>query len=89
MEAAGIEPASRGTSVQASTCVACRCWPADALRLRGRVRPSAPRQACGAIMPGPDGRHRADHAKWSGHGVHALQSRQAPRRDRANGLIIQ
>ena len=39
MEAAGIEPASRGTSVPASTCVACLDWPAPShLRLSQLVR---------------------------------------------------
>lgn len=34
VEAPGIEPGSRGSSAAASTCVACRCWPAATLRLR-------------------------------------------------------
>jgi len=34
VEAAGIEPASRGTSVYASTCVARLFWTAEVLRLR-------------------------------------------------------
>ena len=45
VEAAGIEPASRGTSVPASTCVACHFRAAKTLRPRRSVRPIPPRQA--------------------------------------------
>jgi len=45
VEAAGIEPAFRGTSAPASTCVASLFSMARTLRSRHHVRPFQPRPA--------------------------------------------